>query len=251
MAKKEQRLVTNDGYMVPTAVDSDNPFTAEDLAEEAVGLTPKFPQVKIPSGGMIAFEVPNLDDPDNPDSEKVIEGVILHHHAANAYWASDDDDDMNTPPDCSSFDGQHGIGIPGGDCASCAMNQWDSGEGGKGKACKNMRQVYLAREGEAIPILLSLPPTSLGAFNDYINRAFMFRQRGSCGSVTQISLKKMENANGKPYSVAVFKNAGDLSGDQLKEWIAYAKDFKKQIKAMHSMKQQAKVDMETGEIIDQ
>ena len=56
------------------------------MAEEMEGLQLSFPRVKIPSGGGLAFEVPG-DDPENPDTEKEIIGVIVDHHPVNAYWA--------------------------------------------------------------------------------------------------------------------------------------------------------------------
>ena len=46
-------------------------LTAEEISEELDGATPRYSQVKIPSGGGIAFEVPG-EDPESPDIKKDI-----------------------------------------------------------------------------------------------------------------------------------------------------------------------------------
>ena len=98
-----------------------------------------FQRVKIPAGGTLQFEMPS-DDPDNPDYEKNLVGVILHNHATCAYWPAGSEYDDDTTPLCSSVDGKVGIGTPGGACAACVMNRFGSApDGSKGKACKNMR----------------------------------------------------------------------------------------------------------------
>lgn len=161
-------------FALPTALDSD--FSSEDLADDMEGLQLTMQRVKIPGGGNLQFEI-RSDDPDNPDYERKLVGVILHHHFANAYWPDGSEYDDNVPPFCQSFDGKQGYGEPGGVCAACAFNQFGSTANGSGKACKNMRQIYLLRSGEYLPLQLSLPPTSLRPFNDFMNLAFVARRR--------------------------------------------------------------------------
>ena len=77
---------TSDAYqdfILPTALDND--FSSEDLADDMDGLQLTMQRVKIPGGGNLQFEICG-DDPDNPDYERKLVGVILHHHFANAYW---------------------------------------------------------------------------------------------------------------------------------------------------------------------
>ena len=137
-------------FILPTALDSD--FSSEDLADDMDGLQMTMQRVKIPGGGNLQFEIRG-DDPDNPDYERKLVGVILHHHFANAYWPDGSEYDDSVPPLCQSFDGKQGYGAPGGVCAACAFNQFGSTANGSGKACKNMRQVYLLRSSirEAVP----------------------------------------------------------------------------------------------------
>ena len=215
-------------FVLPTALDSD--FSSEDLADDMDGLQMTMQRVKIPGGGNLQFEI-RSDDPDNPDYERKLVGVILYHHLANAYWPEGSEYDDNVPPFCQSFDGKQGYGEPGGVCAACAFNQFGSTANGSGKACKNMRQVYLLRSGEYLPLQLSLPPTSLRPFNDFMNLAFVARRRPSYSAIVEIGLKRAESG-GYTYSVATFRKVRDLEGEGLAAVKGYAANFKEQVKSL-------------------
>ena len=215
--------------MLPTAMPEAE-FTQEELAEDMEGLQISFPRVKIPAGGALQFEIPS-DDPENPDYAKNLVGVILFHHPNNAYWPEGSEYDDNATPLCSSVDGKLGIGEPGGSCAVCALNQFGSAAEGNGKACKNMRVLYLLRSGEFMPLQVTLPPTSLKPFREFMNQSFMLRRRAAYGSVVQIGLKKMSNGK-DDYSVATFRRLHDFSGEELAQIRAYADGFKEQVRMM-------------------
>ena len=215
-------------FILPTALDSD--FSSEDLADDMDGLQMTMQRVKIPGGGNLQFEI-RSDDPDNPDYERKLVGVILYHHLANAYWPEGSEYDDNVPPFCQSFDGKQGYGEPGGVCAACAFNQFGSTANGSGKACKNMRQVYLLRSGEYLPLQLSLPPTSLRPFNDFMNLAFVARRRPSYSAIVEIGLKRAESG-GYTYSVATFRKVRELEGESLAAVKSYAANFKEQVKSL-------------------
>ena len=215
-------------FILPTALDSD--FSSEDLADDMDGLQMTMQRVKIPGGGNLQFEI-RSDDPDNPDYERKLVGVILYHHLANAYWPEGSEYDDNVPPFCQSFDGKQGYGEPGGVCAACAFNQFGSTANGSGKACKNMRQVYLLRSGEYLPLQLSLPPTSLRPFNDFMNLAFVARRRPSYSAIVEIGLKRAESG-GYTYSVATFRKVRDLDGEDLAAVKSYSMNFKEQVKTL-------------------
>ena len=207
----------------------ENPeFSSEELSDDMEGLQATFQRVKIPSGGALQYEIPS-DNPERPGYVEYLQGVIIHHHAANAYWPDGGDEDDNTPPVCSSNNGCVGVGDPGGACETCGMNQYGSGEEGRAKACKNMRHVYLLRSGEFLPILLSLSPTSLRPFAEFVNAMFVARRRASWGSLVEIGLKRQDNGK-HLYSVATFKKLADFAGPQLAEVKAYAETFKQRIK---------------------
>ena len=201
-----------------------------ELYDYMEGLQLTMQRVKIPGGGNLQFEIRG-DDPDNPDYERKLVGVILYHHLANAYWPEGSEYDDNVPPFCQSFDGKQGYGEPGGVCAACAFNQFGSTANGSGKACKNMRQIYLLRSGEYLPLQLSLPPTSLRPFNDFMNLAFVARRRPSYSAIVEIGLKRAESG-GYTYSVATFRKVQDLEGEGLAAVKSYAANFKEQVKSL-------------------
>ena len=91
--------------------------------------------------------------------------------------------------------------------------------------------LYLLRSGEYMPLQINLPPTSIKPFKDFLNRAFMFRCRATCGSIVQIGLKR-ENNGTNDYSVATFKLLQDFQGEELAQIRAYANSFKEQIKLL-------------------
>ena len=136
------------------------------MAEELDGLDAGFERIKIPSGGTTIFEIPNEDG--DMDAVKEFSAVILWHHPLRVYY-QEKYTGGNSPPDCGSIDGVCGDGDPGGECRRCPLNQFDTGENGA-KACKDRRRVYVLREGEVFPLLLSLPTGSLKEFTKYLKR---------------------------------------------------------------------------------
>ena len=214
-------------FLLPDMVEGD--FAQDDLAEDMDGLTVSFQRVKIPGGGVTQFEVPG-DDPENPDYAKYLTGVILYNHMTNSYWPEGSEYNDDTPPLCQSADGKTGCGTPGGLCSVCRLNQFGSAENGKGKACKNMRTLYLLRSGDVMPIMLTLPPTSIKPFRQFVNSVFTLRKRATYGSLVQIGLKKEEGGS-FVYSVATFKKVRDFTGEELQRVSAYATAFREQAKA--------------------
>lgn len=188
------------------------------INENLEGLEPQFPLVKIPSGGGLAFEVPG--ETDEVESVTELVGVILDHYAVNAYWPEKFTGE-NTPPVCSSMDGKTGTALPEApvewpgqsrDCKTCPLNQFGSDPESGGKACKNMRRVFLLRPGEIFPVMLSLPPTAISPFTAYMTR-LLSRGRHFSSVVTRIKLQKTKNKTGITYSVPTFAVAEELSGD--------------------------------------
>ncbi len=200
--------------------------------EEMDGLPVKFDRVKIPGGGGIAFELPGEDEDDEVETEKTILGVIVDHHPANAWWKQKYSG-QNNRPDCSSMDAVTGIDQEGNthSCATCPNNQWGSevkpdGSRGRGKACKNMHRVYILREGEMFPLLLTLPPTSLKNFGNYIAKRVLGKGLRTWQVLTEISLKKATSGDGIVYSQAKFKVAGTLPKEKAEQAQKYSEGIK-------------------------
>lgn len=223
MAKNEV-AVTNESFNLVTLEGE----IAEAIAEEMDGLgTVPFDRVKIPSGGGLAFELPGEDE-DNPESATEIVGVILYHHPVNAYWR-EKFEGGNEQPDCSSYDGKMGVDKETGECKSCGdcpYNQFGSGDNGSGKACKNVHRIYILREGNPVPLVLSLPPTSLKFMRDYISKRILLKGMRCYHAVTKITLKKEKSAGGITYSRAAFTFVDKLTPEQIAAAEAMANTIK-------------------------
>lgn len=129
-------------------------------------------------------------------------------------------------------------GEPGGTCADCVLNQFGSDGNNKGKACKNMRMLYLLRSGEYMPIQIALPPTSLMPYTRFVNEAFLSRRRKVCTGVVRIGLKKAVSGSHE-YCVATFTKIADFAGEDLAHIRAYADGFVAQIKDINAQRAQA------------
>ena len=126
------------------------------------------------------------------------------------------------------------------------MSQFGSASNGRGKACKNMRVLYLLRSGEFMPLAINLSPTSISPFREFLNQGFVFRNRATYGSRVEIGLKRQTNPEGKDYSVATFKRLGDFHGDQLAAVRKYALSFREQIRGMNRQRIEAKREQDDG-----
>lgn len=139
-------------------------YKAVKEAQDEVGGNITF-RAKLPKEGK-NFLI-DTGDEDNMISVPTIEGIIVHSHLCNARF---DSASRGDPPLCSSMDAKMGIDGTGEahDCESCPYNQYGTaGPGKRGKACKNMMRLYILTDSSPIPILLSLPPTSLKAWQTY------------------------------------------------------------------------------------
>lgn len=242
----KNELAQTSGYAaLANRADMDTTF-----AEDCDGLEFSLDRIKIPAGGGTAFEVPT-DEEGTTDMVKEITGVILHSHSVNSYYVQKYSGGSN-PPDCGSFDGKTGTGNPGGVCKDCPYNKFGSGDG-KSKACKNRRMLYILQENEFFPVVLSLPPGSVGSYSNYVKHLISKGLRPG-GVVTKISLKKSTSADGISFSQAVFKNERLLTTeekDALAPMVAQMKEMAANLttSALVDDDMPPMVDEETGEII--
>ena len=238
MIKNELILNETSGYLNLSNFNINGEFL-----EELSGLDNEFERIKIPAGGSTIFELPS-GNPDEPDTVKEFSAIILYHHPMYIFYSSKYSGSSN-PPDCLSVDGITGIGNPGGNCINCPKNKFGSGENGS-KACKNKHQIYLLRENEMFPLILSLPTSSNKEFSKYIKR-LLSRGKKSDSVVTKFSLKKAVNKTGISYSQVQFSVARELDTKE----VELIKNYSEQVKSYaQSNDNFQKVDITTGEIID-
>ena len=206
------------------------------ISEEMEGLSTFFERIKMPSGETTLYQLPS-ENPEEPEFAKEFSAVIVHHHPIRAYFQTKFTGAAN-PPDCGSLDAATGFGNPGGDCRKCIYNEYNSGENGS-KACKERHRMYLLREGEMFPIMLSLPTGSLKELSRYLMR-LLTKGIKSNEVVTKFSLVKTTNKSGIVYAKACFQICRKLTQEEL----PLVAGMSEQIKAMSRKVGFEDVDME-------
>jgi hypothetical protein len=227
MATPKKDALATTGDVSLAVMDPERAIDLADLSAEldgeSIGMS-LFSRVKIPSGGGKAFEIENPDDPDDPDIAKTIEGVVVATKRVNAYWAQGmEESGGGTPPDCASKDavtGKGDRGLPGDTetsthpCSGCPMNEFGSSPNG-GKMCKNQWMLFVLRTDDVMPLLLTLPPTSMEHWKMYLAKAIVTKGRAKHGVVTRVGLETANSKSGVEYSRATFAVAGILPTEQV------------------------------------
>lgn len=218
MAAKKNELALVEGFKIAKRYDGLDPELVAELQDELADLDGESGisrrMIKIPSGGGLAYEVQGEEE-DDVEYMKEIKGVIVFTHRLNAYWPSEygGGDDSAKIPTCSSMDGKTGIVTETGEvreCENCPYNAYGSdGKGGRGKACKNMRRVYLVMDGDPNLYLLTVPPTSIKDVNKQLAK-IIAGGIPYTGMVISFKLEKAANANGVAYSKVTVSKAGLL-----------------------------------------
>lgn len=164
-------------------------------------------KIKVPAGGGKAFEMPGDD---GADYAKSFDGVILAAAFANAYWDKPYGSGGDQAPLCASHDGISGWDADGMEhvCRTCPHNRMGSREGGRGKACRNMVELLILLEGQALPVLLRVPTMSVGNYAQYVARTLSPRGLQPWDVVTSFSLVGATNAGGIAYSQIAFSCKG-------------------------------------------
>lgn len=198
--------------------------TVREIVSEAIGgqsITPSdLERIRIPAGGMTAFELPTLGE---PEIAKSFTGVIVAQRpGVRAYWPGKYEGGSE-PPQCSSKDGRCGIGNPGGECARCPFNEFNSKDDGNspGKACKESTMVFVLRADSIIPSLIMLPVKSAQAMKAYALR-LLSKQLSPKRVVTNFALEKATNSGGIAYSRIVLSPVSVLDAAATEQIRAYA-----------------------------
>ncbi len=187
-------------------------------------------RIKFPSGGMMAFSIDDTDTLKPP-----VRAIVAVSQKSRAWWP--DKDTQGKPPMCQSPDGVGGIFNSDADftaalnfpiqhpglepnsgslfpCDKCPLAQWGSGMG-KGQACKALRRLIVLVDGWTMPAIMTLPPTSVKAFDQYASARARERGAAYFTAWTRIELTQNTNEAGIKYSVAKFTVDGPLSAAEL------------------------------------
>lgn len=186
-----------------------------------------FDRVRVPAGGGSRWTIPSLT---GETEEAEITGIVVYARDQRAYWQTAfDDGGGGQPPDCSSDDLITGIGEPGGSCHTCPYAQFGSSNG-RGQACKQIRLLFVLREHDVLPVVVVVPPTSLGPMKKYFVR-LASQMKPYYGVITRLVLEKATNATGIKYS-RILPNCVDILDEETTARIA---EYRKGIE--HAMQQ--------------
>lgn len=212
---------------------SKNDFNLIPITENAMenlnGIKLQCPQLKIPAGGNVYFDI-------DEEPYKEINGIIVDHFPLQVYFAKDFDG-SSQPPDCSSRDGVTAMrriesenseeyNYEEVSCVDCPYAEFGSGKNG-GKACKEKHQLFIQVSGEMLPYSMLLPVSSTGVLNTYATK--LFTKGLFLGDVvTSFSLEKAQNKTNITYSKLVLKMVRILT-DEEKATVAKIKGFVRSI----------------------
>lgn len=242
--KKSTALAVVDNFQIVNRYDGLDPELLAELKDEMEDLDPESGiacrKIKIPSGGGISYEVQGEDEGD-AEPMKEIDGVIVFTHRLSGYWpgAYGSGDDGNKPPVCSSKDGKTGLNTETGEvrsCDGCPYNEYGTavdqqGNLSRGKACKNMRRLYILMDGDPNFYLLTVPPTSIRDVNKQLTK-ILTGGVPYTGLIVKLKLEKAKNANGVAYSKVAISKSGLLTPQAAAAIAGLRKDLKAQYQSM-------------------
>lgn len=168
--------------MTSTRAKANSPITYEaQLSKEAAEIAKR---ISAPTGDRIRFNANHgFITPDGMEGE-TLEVVIVDFTSSNLFYDGQFDRGNPQPPSCFAIGPEPSMMVPSANspnkqaesCSVCPNNQFGSATTGKGKACKNTRLLALMPASaideptEEAPIwIMSVPPTSIKAFDGYVH----------------------------------------------------------------------------------
>lgn len=154
-------------------------------------------------GTWMSVKAGRLSIDKTPVAGNVLDCVVIAYAHENAYYEGKFDPNNPKPPVCYAINPEEENLMPhekaedaqAEGCADCPKNQWGSGEGGKGKACKNIRRLALlpldaaqdpTKTATADVVYLKLPVMSVRNWAKYVNDCAAETKRPPFAVVTQI-----------------------------------------------------------------
>jgi hypothetical protein len=224
MSEEKQLVVITDGGIMPfekidpSATEKDVASVVQFVNDQDADMAYNQPRVYASiKEGDVRFTQPGADEP--MFKEDVSEVIIIAGVRARALRLSKDD----KIPVCISTDGGHtgtltdgalerhpDLPIPNRQkCDACQYNRWgtavnDQGVVGKGKQCRERRNILMVHPGFAVPVIMGLSPTSIGAWDTYATNFVVRRPASSyIAHITRIGAKT-EKRDAQKWSIATF-----------------------------------------------
>lgn len=202
MATKDTALATVDASNY--AIMQAEPEMMSDILNDNLGgggISPfQLKRIKTPAAGMTLWTVPvGASGEEHAGS---FQGIILYQQPGRTFYARPlgQGGEANQPPDCSSADNLTGFGVRfdgdqagAHDCATCPLARW---QGRTPPPCKEHRTLFILRERDMLPVMMSVPRTGLKPLKDYM-LGLSYDGVSYTGVVTEFGLEKVKG-NGTP-----------------------------------------------------
>jgi len=214
-------------------------LTAPEMQKMAMDLfnpEGKMPEIDQLPKIKIVHEVQMFQLPGGTVSKEVC-GCIIEAYICRNFWGEETEENKNEkkPPICYSPDGRSPSplsekiqcegGVPQNGCINCALNKYGTDlKGGKGKACKETRKLFLLVGDYNLPLQLNCASKSLSAFSEYSTEMYGAGWPYQAGNV-KLTLEKATRGK-EVYSVLKI-SCVDIEQDILvmKQRAAIAKKF--------------------------
>lgn len=194
------------------AVNGQSDITLQELLDANYGgkMPPpyKLTHVTLPAGGGLVWEIPGVGE--EPETSREIVGVILHVQSRRIKYRNPFGVGPKEAPVCKSDDGITGEGDPGGECAECPLSKWN---GDQKPECPEYADAYVLLQDRLIPLVITLPATSLKAINDYRTGLFNI-MKPVYGVETKFTLQRREAGSNKFSTVVLNKTDTVISPDE-------------------------------------
>lgn len=211
MAKaKDKEVVVAEQFAIMSPGMDIKSIITENLGADGITMH-DLPRIKVPSGDSTMWIIPDIEAEGGQKALVSITGIIIFTQTIRTYWEKPFKDGSGDPPDCSSTDGIEGKGVPGGDCMSCPLNEFESHRDpdSGAKACSEKRLLFTATQDEILPIVIAAPATSLGNIRKFL--VGLTSKRKAVYSVyAKLSLVTDKNKAGTEYPKIVVQKAGDV-----------------------------------------
>lgn len=163
-----------------------------------------------PQGENVEWKIPGIED--EPEKLREVEGVIVYHRKVRVYYETEYKGG-GQPPNCSSADAIVGEGNPGGECIECPFEKFGSGKN-EGKACRELKQVYMIRHGELLPTLFNVTSVNIRKPNKYLLDLLSKRRLAFNQVITKIRLEPDKSTGGYDYARTDFSLVSVLPAEQ-------------------------------------
>lgn len=217
--------IMNDFNLAIVAADSTPAELVETLQETLGGRLRPYDLQRIvwPSGKATTWEIPTLGGETEPAKEIVAVPVLTT--VTRQFWERKSVGADNTPPVCKSDDGERGeptergreLGASG-DCRTCPLAQW--GPNNTPPPCKERRDLYLLMEGQYFPMVLSIPPSSVKVWREFV-KPLSLQGIAPWTAVVRLKLTTATNPGGDPYALLKLEFVGRVPAEHKERLKAY------------------------------